>query len=77
MKTKNGNMPAIPTKLTEYTHKGVAFEQEYEGMTKREMIAMHAMSAMISSGSYDKFVERGINELAVIHADTLLRELEK
>jgi len=49
----------------------------YYGLTKREAFAMAAMQGILSSGvPVDGFAHKNILE-AVIHADALLKELEK
>ena len=71
---KNADMPAMPVVVTEHT---VAEPQC--GLTKREMMAMHAMQGILASGNADDFVvgdEVGFAGFAVSCADALLAELE-
>lgn len=91
---KNSNMPAMPQSCTEMGYPcnwGNGESQVPMGLTKREMFAMHAMSAMLSSkfvssfcrdgmGNYDENyseMHQGISIEAVSYADALLKELEK
>lgn len=80
---KNADTPAMPTALTEYTPDGKEYTQEYEGLTKREMFAMHAMQGLLSDSDYADSYEtakewrKNVSEAAVEFADALLKELEK
>ena len=82
MNIKNADMPAMPlTKVTtKGTYKGLdTFDvvDAYEGLTKREIFAMHAMQGLLTC-TMD--TDCSIPELcadAVIAADALLSELEK
>lgn len=83
----NGNMPAMPLALDiradEYGHQEV--NDAYEGLTKREMIAMYAMQGYISGmtawsdgidgGGVQLSAEEAAQE-AVNYADALLKQLE-
>ena len=82
---KNSDMPAMPCEVVEKYHidesqapKGAPTLRERkvmsEGMTKREMMAMHVASGLISSG-YDATFEQTAR-LSVNYADALLAELE-
>ena len=84
--TNNGNMPAMPCEVVEQYHIdesqvpcGAPTLRERKvmsgGMTKREMMAMHIASGLISSG-YDATVE-ATARLSVNHTDALLAELER
>ena len=70
MTIKNGDMPAMP----------ITYEQAQDadmwGLTKREMMAMAAMRALLtnSSGRYSDYKYMAQN--AVTAADALLAELE-
>lgn len=74
---KNADMPAMPVK-------NANFESDHFGLTKREMIAMHAMQGFISGhmawsdgldgGSAD-ITPQSVAGVAVEFADALLREL--
>jgi len=78
---KNANKPAMPANLDGHEWQGPT---DFDGLTKREMFAMHAMQAMLTSkfvvdfngdslpGENDVLCER-----AVHYADELLKELEK
>ena len=63
---KNADMPAMPLPL------GTETEKWCQGLTKREMMAMHIFSGMMSNNSY----VGGVN-LAVELADELLAELDR
>ena len=84
--TNNGNLPAMPCDVVEQYHIeesqvpcGAPTLRERkvmsEGMTKREMMAMHVASGLISSG-YDATFEQTAR-LSVNYADALLAELER
>lgn len=73
----NGLEPAMPfTSKPEYQYQNC-------GMTKRETIAMNAMSAMLSSQYVSEFndaiadEDKSLCARAVCYADALLEELEK
>lgn len=69
MKIKNGDMPAMPcTKAT---------GEVFEGLTKREMFAMHALTAVIAKDGHQYGNEPYKAECAVRYADALLAELDK
>lgn len=78
---KNADMPAMPVvddcgRPAMYGAEGV----EALGLTKREMIAMHAMQGILAAGNADEFVvgdEVGFAGFAVSCADALLAELER
>ena len=83
---KNANMPAMPCEVVEQYHvdasqvpSGAPTLRERKvmsgGMTKREMMAMHVASGLISSG-YDATFEQTAR-LSVNYADALLAELER
>ena len=75
MTTKNGDMPAMPITL-ETGEVWSEFEDHANGLTKREMMAMHILSGLLSDYEFD--VTRQIAaEIAVQQADALLAELEK
>lgn len=66
---KNGNKPASPSSL-----------QTFMGMSKRELIAMHAMQAHLIAHKSDNKLLPNAKEVAseaVIYADALLKELER
>lgn len=83
---KNANMPAMPCEVVEQYHidasqvpSGAPTLRERkvmsEGITKREMMATHVASGLISSG-YDATFEQTAR-LSVNYADALLAELER
>ena len=53
--------------------------KKYTGLTKREMIAMHAMQGLIASNSLygGKGDREALARDAIAHADALLQELAK
>ena len=65
MTTKNGNMPAMPG------HANGSYI--YNGLTKREMMAMHIMTGLCSK--YGVALKTGTAQDAVRMADSLLAEL--
>lgn len=70
---KNGNMPAMPTEIEDNGCKWYS-----QGMTKREMIAMHALSGLIVKDGVNANLRGSLlAEKAVKQADELLKELEK
>ena len=83
---KNANMPAMPCEVVEQYHidesqvpSGAPTLRERkvmsEGMTKREMIAMHMFAGLLArDGKPDIQYEA---ELAIKAADALLAELER
>ena len=84
--TNNGNLPAMPCEVVEQYYidasqvpSGAPTLRERKvmssGMTKREMMAMHVASGLISSG-YDATFEQTAR-LSVNYADALLAELER
>ena len=80
MVTKNADMPAMPQSATSegyscnyYDYSGPGIPT---GLTKREMMAMHILSGLLSD--YECDVTRQMAaEIAVQQADALLAELEK
>ncbi|MGL5280709.1 MAG: hypothetical protein ACRC8W_03010 [Plesiomonas shigelloides] len=77
MSMKNGDMPAHPTGEVYFVGEdGKAKAAQGNGMTKREMIAMHAMMGLCAhSGDYHQFDHLASD--AVSYADALLAELER
>ena len=79
---KNADMPAYPCDIearVAQNNLGVDLNSAYEwhkassGLTKREMLAMHFASALITNGNTYK----GFIDDAILYADTLLKELDK
>ena len=81
---KNADMPAMPQTVTDSSDGsglvGSHMEDEWSGLTKREMLAMHAMQGITGNG-FDDYTSagwaEGIARDAVKLADALLVELEK
>ena len=69
----NGKMPAMPVELSGFgSYEPIA----YTGLTKREMMAMHILSGLLSDYEFD--VTRQVAaEVAVQQADALLAELDR
>lgn len=68
---KNGNMPAMPLPL------GTETEKWCQGLTKREVVAMHMMQGLISAwGQHDVTCFSQLANDAVLAADELLAELD-
>ena len=66
----NGKMPAMPLPL------GTETEKWCQGLTKREMMAMHILSGLLSDYEFD-VTRQMAAEIAVQQADALLVELER
>lgn len=75
---KNGNTPAMPV-----THDSNDVRESHQGLTKREMFAMHAMQALLSDSDYAELYDTrdewisSITKNSCELADALLKELEK
>lgn len=87
---KNADMPAMPLSgdayndFAGYVPGKTSFNPECQGLTKREMFAMHAMQAMLTSKFAVNFNGDALPDendklckCAVHFADELLKELEK
>ena len=75
--SNNPNSPAMPVSYIAEYATSIGYEKRDEvhfGLTKREMFAMAAMQAVISSKR--EFSETHVAKLACTYADTLLAELE-
>ena len=81
---KNADMPAMPVideeqsfpvDMERYGSKEVTLRFAF-GMTKREMMAMHILSGMLSSENFNPTREQAAS-CAVGQADALLAELER
>ena len=73
MTIKNGDMPAMPITYEQAT------DADMWGLSKREMMAMHILPALIASYDVDWVATQGesVARDAVIYADALLAELER
>ena len=67
----NGNYPAMPIFDSEGTTRGCE-----GGLTKREMMAMHILSGLLSDYEFD-VTRQMAAEVAVQQADALLAELDR
>ena len=70
MTIKNGDMPAMPITYEQ------AHDADMQGLTKREMMAMHMMAANRARGTNYQTWEMMAAD-AVESADALLAELER
>ena len=70
---RNADMPAMPVELCGF---GSYEPTAYTGLTKREMMAMHILSGLLSDYEFD-VTRQMAAEIAVQQADALLAELEK
>ena len=66
---KNADMPAIPLPLGAETTEGC------QGLTKREMMAMHMMAHLMPDQNFESYASQA--KSAVMAADALLAELER
>ena len=74
---KNADMPAMPIEgefWVDSTKPELGVEN-YNGLTKREMFAMHAMQALATNSGYGTWEDMAND--AVNIADALLAELER
>ena len=74
MTIKNGNIPTMPIQLAA----GEVCSKEYDtadGLTKREMIAMHMMAHLMPNERLQSYEEQA--SYALMAADALLAELER
>lgn len=81
---KNANMPAMPLingngAPIHHSNAGMDNDGVMFGMTKREMMAMHMMCAMIGApvGRVDIDDGEQLPLMAIVAADALLAELER
>lgn len=80
---KNADMPAMPQSFAmtenECGAPGDFLEggEYYEGLTKREMFAMHAMQGLLASDTTHQLHQNDCANMAVAYADALLEELDK
>lgn len=78
MTMKNGDMPAMAltgdayTDFVDHCYRGGSYNPECQGLTKREMMAMHMMAGMLR----DEVIPNAA-KLGVAAADALLAELER
>ena len=70
MTIKNGDTPAMPITYEQ------AIEARMWGLTKREMIAMHMMAAMLSKSGYS-LNEHDVARNATRATDALLAALDR
>ena len=75
MTIKNGDMPAMPIDRCDADAIEVGI-QVFSGLTKREMMTMHMMAAMLSKSGHS-LNESDVARDATRAADALLAELER
>ena len=77
---KNADMPAMPSDVKAVyeamTDSDDSWGKAALGLTKREMMAMHILSGMLSSENFNPTREQAAS-FAVGQADALLAELER
>lgn len=77
---KNADMPAMPSDVKAVyeamTDSSDSWGKAALGLTKREMMAMHILSGLLSDYEFD-VTRQMAAEIAVEQADALLAELEK
>lgn len=78
---KNADMPAMPLfnnngSPVHHSSAGMENHGVMAGLTKREMMAMHILSGLLSDYEFD-VTRQMAAEIAVQQADALLAELEK
>ena len=66
----NPNDPIFPDKTDI-----AGFHQEWAGLSKRELFAAMAMMGFCSNTGLNNVAYQQISKFAVIHADTLIKEL--
>ncbi|MGB3727346.1 MAG: hypothetical protein WA981_16460 [Glaciecola sp.] len=85
---KNSDLPAMPLSgdaYQDFAHYDgtpkTSYNPECQGLTKREMFAMHAMQGLLANSYGDSWSPEqrvlSISRQSVEHADALLKELEK
>lgn len=72
-KIKNGDLPAMPTSPNDRDPEWAAATAG--GLTKREIFAMHAVSACVAGGGYAAWEDAASDGVRI--ADALLAELAK
>ena len=77
---RNADMPAMPQSATSEGYSCYYYDYDGPGvptgLTKREMMAMHILSGLLSDYEFD-VTRQMAAEIAVQQADALLAELEK
>ena len=77
---KNADMPAMPQSATSEGHPCYYYDYSGPGvptgLTKREMMAMHILSGLLSDYEFD-VTRQMAAEVAVQQADALLAELDR
>lgn len=73
---KNADMPAMPVVEVRRVGDVEKSTSEATGLTKREMMAMHILSGLLSDYEFD-VTRQMAAEIAVEQADALLAELDR
>ncbi len=68
---KNADMPAMPLPL------GTETEKWCQGLTKREMMAMHALQGLLAAPDLNTVEPDDVAGTAIAYADALLVELDR
>ena len=67
----NGKMPAMPLPLGTETAEGC------QGLTKREMMAMHALQGLLAAPDLKTAEPVAVARAAIAYADSIIAELER
>ena len=68
---KNADMPAMPLPL------GTETEKWCQGLTKREMMAMHALQGLLAAPDLNTVEPDAVAGTAIAYVDALLAELDR
>lgn len=68
---KNADMPAMPLPL------GTETERWCQGLTKREIMAMHALQGLLAAPDLNTVEPDDVAGTAIAYADALLAELDR
>ena len=68
---KNAYMPAMPLPL------GTETEKWCQGLTKREMMAMHALQGLLAAPDLNTVEPDAVAGTAIAYVDALLAELDR
>lgn len=70
----NGKMPAMPVELSGFgSYEPIA----YTGLTKREMMAMHALQGLLAAPDLNTVEPDAVAGTAIAYVDALLAELDR
>ena len=68
---KNADIPAMPLPL------GTETEKWCQGLTKREMMAMHALQGLLAAPDLNTVEPDAVAGTAIAYVDALLAELDR